>query len=58
MDRKDWNEMMEEKRQTKLKALEEKLEQQKIITEEKRNKLADKEQLLKETMEQVYEIFK
>ncbi|XP_045455529.1 outer dynein arm protein 1-like [Melitaea cinxia] len=58
VDRKDWNEMMEEKRQTKLKALEEKLEQQKIITEEKRNKLADKEQLLKETMEQVYEIFK
>ncbi|CAH2096736.1 unnamed protein product [Euphydryas editha] len=57
VDRKDWNEMMEEKRQNKLVSLQEKLEQQKRVTEEKRSKLAVKEQLLRETMEEVYEIF-
>ncbi|XP_046973217.1 golgin subfamily A member 1-like [Vanessa cardui] len=58
VDRKDWNEMMEEKRQKKLEDLKEKLEEQKIITEDKRNQLMSKVELINDTMEKVNEIFK
>ncbi|XP_047539718.1 golgin subfamily A member 1-like isoform X2 [Vanessa atalanta] len=58
VDRKDWNEMMEEKRQRKLEDLKEKLEEQKIITEDKRNQLMSKVELINDTMDKVNEIFK
>ncbi|XP_050357514.1 coiled-coil domain-containing protein 63-like [Nymphalis io] len=58
VDRKDWNEMMEEKRQKKLKELKQKLEEQKHITEDKRIQLKLKVELIYDIMEKVNEIFK
>ncbi|XP_064074847.1 uncharacterized protein LOC113399595 isoform X2 [Vanessa tameamea] len=58
VDRKDWNEMMEEKRQRQLESLKEKLEEQKITTEDKRNQLMSKVELINDTMDKVNEIFK
>ncbi|CAH2242082.1 jg6614 [Pararge aegeria aegeria] len=58
VDRRDWNEMMEEKRQKKLQELQEKLEKQRLATEEKKNRLAGNVILLNETMEKVNELFK
>ncbi|CAF4839004.1 unnamed protein product [Pieris macdunnoughi] len=56
-DRRDWNEMVEEKRQRKLDILRKKLAEQKLKTEENRNIYKEKEYLLKNTMESIREIF-
>ncbi|CAH0721312.1 unnamed protein product, partial [Brenthis ino] len=58
VDRRDWNEMMEEKRQNNLLELNRKLKKQKMITEEKRTTLAERVNLLHEMMAKVNEIFK
>ncbi|CAG4973402.1 unnamed protein product [Colias eurytheme] len=57
-DRRDWNEMMEEKRQNKLRVLRNKLEEQKMKTEEKRRIYKEREELLNNTMDSVSEIFR
>ncbi|XP_023944293.2 coiled-coil domain-containing protein 63-like [Bicyclus anynana] len=56
-DRRDWNEMAEENRQEKLQQLRDKLEKQKLATEDKRTQLTEKSLLIEDTMKKVTELF-
>ncbi|CAK1540913.1 unnamed protein product [Leptosia nina] len=56
-DRRDWNEMMEEKRQKKLNSLKLKLAEQKSRTEEKGNLYHERGEVLNKAMENVRELF-
>ncbi|KAL0811566.1 hypothetical protein ABMA28_009951 [Loxostege sticticalis] len=56
-DRRDWNEMMDRKRQDKLDQLNQELEEKRNITEELRSKLAEQDQALHESMDTIHEMF-
>ncbi|XP_037295740.1 uncharacterized protein LOC115451629 isoform X2 [Manduca sexta] len=58
VDRRDWNEMMESKREEKLNKLRQQVEEQKSRTETLRSKVEGKVQLLTTTMEKIGELFK
>lgn len=58
VDRKDWNDKMDEERQEKLQKLRDKLTEQRLRTEEKRKALAEKEALIQDVMEKISDIFK
>ncbi|CAK1594750.1 unnamed protein product [Parnassius mnemosyne] len=56
-DRRDWNEMVEEKRNNKLHALKDELEKRRMSVDEIRQKLEKHTQQVNESMRQVEEIF-
>ncbi|KAM3957271.1 coiled-coil domain-containing protein 63 [Aphomia sociella] len=58
VDRRDWNEMMDAGREKKLQILKEQLEIKKKNTNILRNRLEEKEQLLKDAMQKIGDIFK